>query len=148
MIEEHDGDTPEITEVVVAVDTMPAEVFQTLWAGLGELRDTYGDEDRAIERVQTWLNVTMQEDGIKTRRSIQGSGQKAQKAQLVVILSRPIVGENGLFDKKGAKIADAGEYSPIITVRVDKQNRGKTGQVQQLLVGKFFAVRDIARDPA
>lgn len=60
MIEEHDGDTPEITEVVVAVDTMPAEVFQTLWAGLGELRDTYGDEDRAIERAQTWLNVTMQ----------------------------------------------------------------------------------------
>lgn len=55
-----EGEPVEMTEVVVAVDTMPAAVFQTLWAGLSELRDTYGDEDGAIARAQNWLNVTMQ----------------------------------------------------------------------------------------
>lgn len=55
-----EGEPVEMTEVLVAVDTMPVEVFQTLWAGLSELREQYGDEDKAIERAQNWLNITMQ----------------------------------------------------------------------------------------
>jgi len=55
-----EGEPVEMTEVIVAVDTMPVAVFQTLWSGLSELREQYGDEDGAIARAQTWLNVTMQ----------------------------------------------------------------------------------------
>lgn len=55
-----EGEPVEMTEVIVAVDTMPVAVFQTLWSGLSELREQYGDEDGAIARAQNWLNVTMQ----------------------------------------------------------------------------------------
>ncbi len=88
-------------------------------------------------------NKAMQGNGTQTRASIQGSGQKSQKAQLVVILTREIVGEGGLYDADGVELATAGEYSPIVKVRVDKQNRGRTGSFQQFLLGKYFTVRDI-----
>jgi replicative DNA helicase len=89
-------------------------------------------------------NKTMQGAGTQTRSAIQGSGQKSQKSQLVIILTRDIVGENGLKDKNGNEIAKAGQYSPIVNVRIDKQNRGETGSFKQFLVGRCFVVRDIA----
>lgn len=88
-------------------------------------------------------NKSMQEGGVQTRKAIQGSGQKSQKAQLVMILTRDLVGENGLRDKDGRLVAEPGEYSPIAKVRIDKQNIGKTGEMQQYLVGKYFTVRDL-----
>lgn len=90
-------------------------------------------------------NKSMQNGGTQTRQAIQGSGQKSQKAQLVVILTRDIVGDGGLFDANDELLADAGEYSPIVNVRIDKQNRGKTGGFKQFLVGKYFIVKDIDR---
>jgi hypothetical protein len=84
---------------------------------------------------------------LQTRKNIQGSGQKSQKAQLVLILSREIVAESGLHDTSGKLIADVGEYSPIIKVRIDKQNRGKTGEFRQFLAGQHFTVRDITHQP-
>lgn len=92
-------------------------------------------------------NKDMQENGVQTRKSIQGSGQKSQKSQLVIILTRDIVGEGGLYDSQNTLLAEAGEYSPIVNVRIDKQNRGKTGGFKQFLVGKYFTVRDIDRRP-
>lgn len=88
-------------------------------------------------------NKSMQESGTQTRKSIQGSGQKSQKAQLVMILTRDLVGEKGLCDRDGVRVAEAGEYSPIAKIRIDKQNIGKTGELQQYLVGKYFTVRDL-----
>lgn len=88
-------------------------------------------------------NKTMQQSGVQTRQAIQGSGQKSHKAQLVVILTRELVGEGGLRDRNGAVIAEQGEYSPLVNVRVDKQNRGRTSGFQQFLVGRYFLVRDI-----
>jgi replicative DNA helicase len=89
-------------------------------------------------------NKSMQGDGLKTRQSISGSGQKSQLAQFVVILTREIAPKGGQFDDFGVKIADEGEYSPMVDVRVDKQNRGKTGAtLRQFLVGQFFDVRDM-----
>lgn len=90
-------------------------------------------------------NKDMQGEGVQTRKNIQGSGQKSQKAQLVIILSRDIVGEGGLYDSENNLLAEPGEYSPIVNVRIDKQNRGKTGGFKQFLIGKFFTVRDIDR---
>lgn len=84
----------------------------------------------------------MQDGGTQTRKNIQGSGQKSQKSQLVAILTRDIVGDAGLSNPGGVRIAEAGEYSPIVKVRIDKQNRGKTGGFEQILRGEFFTVRD------
>lgn len=88
-------------------------------------------------------NKTMQQQGTQTRQAIQGSGQKSHKAQLVIILTRDLVGPDGLRDRNGATIAEAGEYSPLVNVRIDKQNRGRTSGLQQFLVGRYFLVRDI-----
>lgn len=88
-------------------------------------------------------NKSMQDGGTQTRKAIQGSGQKSQKAQLVMILTRDLVGENGLKDRDGVRVAEPGEYSPIAKIRIDKQNIGKTGELQQYLVGKYFTVRDL-----
>ena len=87
-------------------------------------------------------NKSMQEAGTQTRKAVQGSAQKTQKSQLVVILTRDIVGDLGLHDSAGTKIADAGEYSPFVKVRIDKQNRGKTGGFEQVLRGEYFTIRD------
>lgn len=88
-------------------------------------------------------NKAMQDSGTQTRKNIQGSGQKSQKAQLVVILTRDLVGEQGLTDKNGKVLAEPGEYSPVAKLRIDKQNRGKTGEFSQFVLGQFFTVRDI-----
>jgi replicative DNA helicase len=95
-------------------------------------------------------NKAMQEIGaIQTRRNISGSGGKTQKAQLVIILTRDLVGSEGLRTEAGVPIAEAGEYSPFVNVRIDKQNRGKTGvTITQYLVGKYFDIRDIIRSKA
>ncbi|GIV81693.1 MAG: replicative DNA helicase [Anaerolineae bacterium] len=89
-------------------------------------------------------NKRMQDQGrIKTRQDIEGSGRKSQRAQLVIVLTRDIVGEGGLWDASGTKIADAGDYSPIATLRIDKQNRGRTGTFHQVFRGEFFRIGDL-----
>jgi replicative DNA helicase len=109
-----------------------------------ELLKTFAEKSNVPVFTATQGNKAMQNGGIQTRQSIQGSGQKSQKSQLVIIGTRDIVGEMGLADSTGATIAEEGEYSPIIKLRVDKQNRGKTGvTLNQFLVGEFFLIRDI-----
>jgi replicative DNA helicase len=105
-----------------------------------------GDANRAAVPVfsATQGNKQMQDSGTRTRKDIQGSGQKSQKSQLVVILSREIVGDAGLQSPDGKVIATPGEYSPVVDVRIDKQNRGKTGQFKQWIVGSRFKIVDMA----
>lgn len=103
----------------------------------------FAEKSKLAVLTATQGNKSMQETGTQTRRAIQGSGQKSQKSQLVVILTRDLVGENGLRDAKGVTIAQPGEYSPVVNVRVDKQNIGRTGGFQQFLLGQYFTVRDI-----
>jgi replicative DNA helicase len=111
-----------------------------------EALKTFAERNRLPVMTATQGNKTMQGEGTQTRRSIQGSGQKSQKAQLVLIATREIVGEAGLNDSSGKRVAEAGEYSPVVKLRIDKQNRGKTGQFEQVLLGHYFAVRDIKRE--
>jgi replicative DNA helicase len=106
---------------------------------------TFAEQNNIPVLTATQGNKTMQNSGTQTRQSIQGSGQKSQKSQLVIIISRDIVGEDGLRDAAGTVIAQEGEYSPIVNVRIDKQNRGKTGQFNQVLVGQYFSVADVER---
>lgn len=88
-------------------------------------------------------NKGMQDQGrVQTRQDIEGSGQKSQRAQLVIILTRDIVGPEGLRDENGQKIAEPGDYSPISRLRIDKQNRGKTGTFFQIFRGDCFRIGD------
>jgi hypothetical protein len=104
---------------------------------------TFAEKNRLPVFTATQGNKSMQNGGVQTRQAIQGSGQKSQKAQLVVILTRDLVGEEGLCDSSGHVIAEAGEYSPVAKLRIDKQNRGKTGDLRQFIMGESFSVRDI-----
>lgn len=88
-------------------------------------------------------NKAMQGSGVQTRASIQGSGQKSQKAQLVVLLQRELVGPEGVRDPQGNLLAESGQYSPVVKLRIDKQNIGQTGNFEQYLDGKFFHVFDV-----
>lgn len=87
-------------------------------------------------------NKSMQEQGkIQTRQAIDGSGKKSQRAQLVIILTRDIVGATGLWDGNQL-IAKEGDYSPIATLRIDKQNRGITTTFHQIFRGECYRIGD------
>lgn len=87
-------------------------------------------------------NKSMQDQNkIQTRQNIDGSGKKSQRAQLVIIVTRPIVGHGGLIDN-GEKIAEEGDYSPIATVRIDKQNRGRSMTFHQVFIGDCYRISD------
>lgn len=104
---------------------------------------TFAENAKVPVFTATQGNKAMQDGGRQTRRNIQGSGQKSQKAQLVLILTRELVGDEGLRDKNGKVLAEPGEYSPVAKLVIDKQNRGKTGELTQYVMGQFFIVRDI-----
>jgi len=88
-------------------------------------------------------NKSMQEQGkVQTRQAIDGSGKKSQRAQLVMILTRDIVGIGGLWDGS-TKVADEGDYSPIATLRIDKQNRGATKTFHQIFRGECYRIGDL-----
>jgi replicative DNA helicase len=110
-----------------------------------EMLKTFAEKNHLPVMTAAQGNKNMQKTtGTRTRKDITGSGAKTQKAQLVAILTRDIVGEEGLLDGDGELIAAPGEYSPFVDVRIDKQNRGKTGlTMTQFLIGQFFDVRDV-----
>ncbi|HSG61650.1 MAG TPA: DnaB-like helicase C-terminal domain-containing protein [Pseudomonadales bacterium] len=87
-------------------------------------------------------NKSMQDQHkVQTRQAIDGSGKKSQRAQLVIIVTRPIVEPGGLIDN-GTKIAEEGDYSPFATVRIDKQNRGVTRTFHQVFIGDCYRISD------
>lgn len=104
---------------------------------------TFGEQNDLPFFTASQGNKGMQDQGrIKTRQDIGGSGKKTQKVQLVLILTRDMVGEGGLYDGD-TKIADAGDYSPIATLKIDKQNRGQTRTFHQVIRGECFRIGDL-----
>ena len=82
------------------------------------------------------------EDGRLDSTAIRGSGELADKAQLIVMLQREIL-EADMWDVTGKVIARAGEDKPVISLRVEKQNRGRKGiEFEQKYKGQFFRVED------
>lgn len=84
-------------------------------------------------------------DGVAraTRQHIMGSGQKSHKAQLVLVLNRDIVDGSDA----AALGVSPGSYSPIVTVRIDKQNQGETLEFRQRLDGPRFRIFDLEKIP-
>jgi replicative DNA helicase len=87
------------------------------------------------------MNKDGQQHGRQTRGNIRGSGEVSEKSQLVIVLTREILDNDLIFN--GDIVAEKGEYSPYMTVRVDKQNRGRTAEWQMFYAGKHFEARDV-----
>ncbi len=81
-------------------------------------------------------------DGAVDLDSLQGSGQKAHKAQLVVLLHRAKVKDEATAKLLGGR---SGGLSPLVRVVVAAQNRGATGEFKQRFEGKTFSIYDLAK---
>ena len=82
------------------------------------------------------------ETGRNDSTAIRGSGELADKAQLIVLLQREVL-EQDLLDPTGKLVARAGEDKPIVSLRVEKQNRGRKGlEFEQKYKGYWFKVED------
>jgi len=83
---------------------------------------------------------------VKTRQEVRGSGQISEKFQLAITLDRPLLDEaEARFINDKGKLrhrVNAGDYSPIITVRVDAQNVGGTATFKQMYHGDRFLIVD------
>lgn len=106
-----------------------------------EMLKSWAIKHKAPAFTAVQMNKDGQQHGRQTRGNIRGSGEISEKSQLVVVLTRDIL-ENSLI-LNGEIIAEKGEYSPYMTVRVDKQNRGRTAEWQMFYVGKTFEARDV-----
>lgn len=62
------------------------------------------------------------------RTAMRGAGEKSEKANLVVLLSREHTAEG---------------YSNIVNVRIDKNTMGSTGHVTQYMIPEYFTVGDV-----
>jgi len=79
----------------------------------------------------------------KTRHTIRDTGEADEKANLVITLDREIL-EIPLRGADGELVADEGELSPEVTLRVDKNTLGKTGEGRLVLNGERFRLADMA----
>lgn len=116
--------------------------------------DSFGRQADDMEQLKTFavknklpiitaaqMNKNGQEAGRQTRKNIRGSGEPNEKSQLVVILTREIL-EVDQKDPRGHIIFAKGDYSPIVKVRIDKQNRGREGEFEQVYDGAHFSIGD------
>jgi replicative DNA helicase len=106
-----------------------------------ELLKSWAVEHKVPVLTAVQMNKEGQKDGRQTRSNIRGSGEISEKSQLVVVLTREILEHDMIYNQQ--IIAEAGEYSPIMKLRIDKQNRGKTGEWEQFYVGKNFFLADM-----
>ena len=107
-----------------------------------EALKTFAEQAGVVVMTASQGNKAMMSGGVQTRQNVRGSGEKTEKVQLAVILTRDIVGEGGQTDVTGKRIAEPGQYSPVVNVRIDKQNRGQTGNFRQVIRGEHFRVHD------
>lgn len=83
---------------------------------------------------------------IKTRQEVRGSGQISEKFQLAITLDRPLLSaEDAKIINNAHKLThlvNVGDYSPLVTVRADKQNTGGTATFKQLYHGNRYLIED------
>jgi len=84
------------------------------------------------------------EGGRKRSWNLRGSGELADKAQWIALLDREVL-EEDQTDALGNIVAKAGEDSPLVKVRIDKQNRGKKGDFEQFYKGEYFLIANVER---
>jgi len=108
-----------------------------------EIVKTMAEKLKVIVLTATQGNKTFGKSGHSARKEdLSGTYELSQKPQMVVTMTREEVDEGGLW-YQGKLIAKPGELSPVVAVRIDKQNRGVQGYtIQQLVVGKYLKIVD------
>jgi replicative DNA helicase len=80
----------------------------------------------------------------KTGDFIRGSGEPHEKANVVITLDREIL-DAPIYDEAGHKVAEIGQRSPVVQVRVDKNTLGPTGDTQLMMNPERFLILDVAQ---
>lgn len=140
------------------LDVLVLDYFDKIYHDLDLIkayRDEYKRDALMMERLKSWAQVNGvpvltasqmtkfgKKSGATDRSDMRGSGEKSDKAQLVILLHRE-KSESGIFAPNGRKLAEPGEYSPEAVIRVDKQNRGKTGSFRQFFDGSRYRILDM-----
>lgn len=111
-----------------------------------ELLKTFAEKAKVPVLTANQGNKSMGDENKGKRGGIQGTGAKSHKPQLVMIMHREKAGSSPIKDDEGEIIALPGEYSPVIEWTIEKQNRGRTGNLfNQFLIGERFDIVDIER---
>jgi len=103
------------------------------------------EELEIVVLLASQLNREAQKEKRKTRFNIRDTGEADEKANLVITLDREIL-EIPLRDAAGQLVADEGELSPEVVVRVDKNTLGRTGEGRLVLNGERFRLADMAEE--
>lgn len=90
------------------------------------------------------LNREGQRFDRKTAAAIRGSGEVEEKANYVITLDRAILDEPAR-NEQGRIVADEGDRSPEVRVRVDKNTMGTTGECEMVINGARFLMLDVAQ---
>lgn len=76
-----------------------------------------------------------------TAEDIRGSGEIADKANVIILVNRQKV-DNIVRDGRDVVVAEPGMYGPDATVTIDKNTMGVGGQIEQYFHGPTYAVYD------
>ncbi len=91
-----------------------------------EMVKSLAERERVPAMLLSQLNREANRESRKTRHTIRDTGELDEKANVVITLDRKILDSGGKF---GGQWVAAGSLSPEVTVRVDKQTLGRTGEV-------------------
>ncbi len=92
------------------------------------------------------MNREATQTGRKTGHTIRDTGEALEKCNLLFTMDRQIR-DSDFKDSTGKILAKAGSLDPLVTVRVDKNTMGQTGECKLVFVGSRFDIADIVQQP-
>lgn len=133
-------------------DVLVLDYFQKLrlWRPRGSsLNDGLADAGEVVKNCLEQLGIAGMGGSQTNRRAddaarvtashIRGSGELDEKGNLTITLNRDIL----LADMNGGQYK-AGERSPILNVRIDKNTMGPTGECRLAIRGERFVITELA----
>jgi replicative DNA helicase len=87
------------------------------------------------------VNKKAHEAGRVTAAHVRGTGEADEKANITLVLNRDIL-PNDINDGE----YEAGERSPIMDVRIDKNTGGKTGETKLFIKGEHYLITEIREE--
>lgn len=106
-----------------------------------ETLKSMAEQERVPVMLASQMNREAAHQARKTRHTIRDTGEADDKANLVITLNRNILDDDVV---KGDRTYKSGEYSPMVTVRVDKQTLGRTGELSLWMDAERFSFRCLA----
>lgn len=91
--------------------------------------------------VGSQVNKKAEEAGRVTAAHVRGTGEADEKANITMVLTREI-----LLASMNDGEYPAGERSPIMDVRIDKNTFGPTGETKLFIQGKYYTVSEIREE--